>query len=166
MKARVKWTEGNHFIGETDNSHIVIMEASASKTSAGPSPMEMLLMGMGACASSDVVSILLKMRQNVDDVTVEMEPAELTASPASSQTFMSLSQSPLGAYRYLKLKKPYGYRVKYIAQLLEYLKSPPKLRSKQKSLKPLKPLIQCPQQLLLATQKIHLIQNRKIHLNN
>jgi putative redox protein len=81
MKARVKWTEGNQYIGEADDSHIVIMEASTFKTSAGPSPMEMLLMGMGACASSDVVSILLKMRQNVDDVTVEMEASRADSIP-------------------------------------------------------------------------------------
>ena len=81
MKARVKWTEGNQFIGEADDSHIVIMEASTFKTSAGPSPMEMLLMGMGACAFSDVVSILLKMRQNVDDVTVEMEASRADSIP-------------------------------------------------------------------------------------
>jgi putative redox protein len=47
-------------MGETDNGHAIIMEASASKTSAGPSPLEVLLMGMGACASSDVVSLLKK----------------------------------------------------------------------------------------------------------
>ena len=57
------------------------MEAPASKMSAGPSPMEMLLMGMGACASSDVVSILLKMRQNVNDVTVVTEASQTDSIP-------------------------------------------------------------------------------------
>ena len=73
MKARVKWIEGDQFMGVTASAHAVVMEASASESSIGPSPLEMLLLGMGACASSDVVSILQRMRQNVDDVTVEME---------------------------------------------------------------------------------------------
>ena len=73
MKVRVKWIEGDQFMGATASGHAVVMEASASESSIGPSPLEMLLLGMGACASSDVVSILQKMRQNVDDVTVVME---------------------------------------------------------------------------------------------
>ena len=43
MKANVKWIEGDQFLGKTDNGHNIIMEASASKTSTGPSSMEMLL---------------------------------------------------------------------------------------------------------------------------
>ena len=81
MKAHVKWIEGDLFMAQADSGHAIIMEASASKTNAGPSPLEMLLMGMGACASSDVVSILLKMRQNVDDVTVEMEASRADSIP-------------------------------------------------------------------------------------
>jgi len=81
MRARVKWFKGEQFMDETDSGHAIMMEASASKTSAGPSPLEMLLMGMGACASSDVVSILQKMRQNVDDVTVEIEAERADSIP-------------------------------------------------------------------------------------
>ena len=38
-------------------------------------------MGLGACVSSDVVSILQKMRQNVDDVMVEMEAERANSIP-------------------------------------------------------------------------------------
>ena len=81
MKVRVKWIEGDQFMGVTASGHAVVMEASASESSIGPSPLEMLLLGMGACASSDVVSILQKMRQNVDDVTVEMEASRADSIP-------------------------------------------------------------------------------------
>ena len=81
MKVRVKWIEGDQFLGVAAGGHAVIMEASASESSIGPSPLEMLLLGMGACASSDVVSILQKMRQNVDDVTVEMEAERADSIP-------------------------------------------------------------------------------------
>lgn len=44
----------------------------------GPRPMEMLLLGTGACSTYDVVSILKKSRQNVTacDVEVSSERAE------------------------------------------------------------------------------------------
>ena len=61
------------------------MEASASKTSPGPSQLEMFLMGMGACASSNVISILENMHQDIDDVTVEVEANGPIASLASSK---------------------------------------------------------------------------------
>lgn len=81
MKVRVKWIEGDRFMGESASGHAIVMEASASESSIGPSPMEILLLGMGACASSDVVSILQKMRQNVDDVTIEMEAERADSIP-------------------------------------------------------------------------------------
>ena len=70
-------------MGETDNGHAIIMEASASKTSAGagPSTLEMLLIGMGACASSEVVSLLQKMKHNVDSITLEMEAKQANNVP-------------------------------------------------------------------------------------
>ena len=39
----------------------------------GPSPMEMLLMGMGGCTGTDVISILKKARQKVQDCRVQIE---------------------------------------------------------------------------------------------
>ncbi len=45
---------------------------------AGPRPMEMLLLGTGACSAYDVVSILKKARQNIAgcDVEISAERAE------------------------------------------------------------------------------------------
>ena len=38
----------------------------------GASPMELPLMGVGACSAIDVVSILKKQRQQIDDYTMEV----------------------------------------------------------------------------------------------
>ncbi len=54
MNSRIKWTKNVQFMGKTDNGHAIIMEVFVSKTSTGPTPLEMLLMGMGACASSQI----------------------------------------------------------------------------------------------------------------
>jgi uncharacterized OsmC-like protein len=127
MKARVKWIEGAQFMGETDNGHAIIMEASASKTSTGPSPLEMLLMGMEAGASSDVVSILQNMHQDIDDVTLEIEAERADSIPRVFKRSNLFSLSLVGGSRSLKLKWPFSCRLKNIALLPKCSKSPPRL---------------------------------------
>ncbi|NQW00949.1 MAG: OsmC family protein [Rhodospirillales bacterium] len=81
MKARVKWIEGTRYLGTSGSGHGVVMEASAADQSIGPSPMEMLLIGMGGCTTYDVVAILQKMRLDVDDVTVDLEAERADSIP-------------------------------------------------------------------------------------
>lgn len=75
MKARVKWAGDLTFVGHSDSDHAVVMDAGkkAGGLGIGASPMEMLLMGAGGCASIDMVMILKKARQDISDVTVEIE---------------------------------------------------------------------------------------------
>lgn len=81
MKARVKWIEGTRYLGTSGTGHGVVMEASAADQSVGPSPMEMLLLGMGGCTTYDVVAILKKMRLPVEDVIVELEADRADSVP-------------------------------------------------------------------------------------
>lgn len=78
MKAVVKWTDGVQFVGESGSGHCVVMDGNGS----APSPMEMVLMGAGGCASYDVVGILQKARQNVHDCRVELSATRADAVPA------------------------------------------------------------------------------------
>ncbi len=83
MTARVKWVEGMRFIGGSGSGHGVIMDGSASpdgEISLGASPMETVLIGMGGCATYDIVHILGKMRLAFDDVSVELS-AERAPEP-------------------------------------------------------------------------------------
>ncbi len=75
MKATVKWVDNAMFIGESGSGHAVVMDGPAESGGAnlGVRPMEMLLLGMGACSSVDVVSILKKSRQAIQDCRVEIE---------------------------------------------------------------------------------------------
>ena len=84
MKARVKWVEAMRFVGGSGTGHGVIMDASATpegETTLGPSPMEMLLLGMGGCTVYDVVAILQKMRLPGEDVFVELEAERADEPP-------------------------------------------------------------------------------------
>ena len=74
MKARVKWIENVCFMGESETGHAVVLDGApdAGGRNLGMRPMEMLLIGMGACTSFDVVTILKKSRQPVTDCVAEI----------------------------------------------------------------------------------------------
>jgi len=84
MKAKVKWGGDVKFIGKSGSGHEVVMDGppGAGGKDQGPRPMEMLLLGLGACSSVDVVGVLKKSRQEVDDVEVEIEAERADAVPA------------------------------------------------------------------------------------
>ena len=67
MKARVRWLPPMGFVGESGSGHSVVMDGppESGGSDLGVRPMEMLLLGMGGCASFDVVHILKKSRQQI-----------------------------------------------------------------------------------------------------
>ena len=84
MKATVKWLDNAMFVGESGSGHSVVMDGpeSAGGRNMGIRPMEMLLLGMGGCSTFDVVSILKKSRQAVQDCKVEIEAQRADEVPA------------------------------------------------------------------------------------
>jgi putative redox protein len=75
MKARIKWVEDRTFVGESGTGHSIVLGTSYgdSERTPGPSAMELVLIGLGGCTAYDVVSILEKGREAVEDVTVELD---------------------------------------------------------------------------------------------
>jgi putative redox protein len=67
-EAKVTWVEDRRFVGRASSGHAIVVDASAEKL--GPSPMELLLIGMAGCTAYDVVDILLKKRQEVTGLQV------------------------------------------------------------------------------------------------
>lgn len=67
MQITSQWLDGLCFVASTEAGHSVVMEGSAAEGAArrGPTPMEMLLLGMAGCASADVVLIAQKQRQHI-----------------------------------------------------------------------------------------------------
>ena len=72
------------FLAEAGSGHCVLMDGPPDHggRNLGPRPMEMLLMGMGGCASFDVVSILKKSRQAVTDCVAQLEAERADEIPA------------------------------------------------------------------------------------
>ena len=84
MQARAKWVNGHRFLGNTGNGHGVIMDGSGSDDPLGrigPSPMELLLLGMAGCTGIDVIHILEKSRQPVTDCVVEIDGTRADTEP-------------------------------------------------------------------------------------
>lgn len=75
MKAKIKWIDNVAFLGETESGHAVVIDGSpqAGGRNIGPRPMEMVLIGTGACSALDVVHILKKARQPVTDCEVLLD---------------------------------------------------------------------------------------------
>jgi len=83
MKSKVNWVGGAAFVGESPGGHRIVMDGppEGGGRNLGPRPMETLLLGMGACASYDVVSILRKGRQALQDCQVEIEAERAEEEP-------------------------------------------------------------------------------------
>lgn len=70
MECKVSHVNGLNFMGKSNSGHGVVISAKASDgdETIGASPMELLLLGAGGCASVDVVMILEKGKVAFDNV--------------------------------------------------------------------------------------------------
>ena len=84
MQAIVKWVDGAMFLGESGSGHSVVMDGPPDHggRNMGVRPMEMLLIGLGGCASFDVMSILKKSRQRVTDCRTELTAVRAEGTPS------------------------------------------------------------------------------------
>ncbi len=80
--ARLQWEEGLRFVGRSGSGHSVVLDSrpAAEGPAAGPSPIELTLMGLAGCTGMDVVSILEKKRQRVERFEIEVR-GEKSAEP-------------------------------------------------------------------------------------
>ena len=84
MKAMVQWQSDVCFLAESETGHQLLLDgpAEAGGQNKGPRPMELVLLGLGGCASYDVVTILKKSRQNVEGCKVQLLADRAEATPA------------------------------------------------------------------------------------
>lgn len=83
MKVNIKWIDGVSFVGESETGHAVVLDGAPENggRNIGMRPMEMLLIGMGACTSFDVVTILKKARQPIVNCVAEIDAARADEIP-------------------------------------------------------------------------------------
>lgn len=83
MKASIQWVKDVSFVAESGSGHAVVLDGAPEYggRNIGARPMELLLMGVGGCASFDVVTILKKARQQVTDVRAELSAERADTIP-------------------------------------------------------------------------------------
>ena len=83
MKARIKLVDGMTFMAESGSGHGVVVDAApeVGGRDLGARPMELVLMGTGACSAVDVVLILRKARLPVTDCEVLVESERAPEDP-------------------------------------------------------------------------------------
>jgi putative redox protein len=83
MKATIRWSGGVSFVGRADSGHDISMDGApdAGGENKGSRPMEVVLIGMGGCTAFDVVHILRKQRQQVEDCVAEVDAERAATDP-------------------------------------------------------------------------------------
>lgn len=81
MTARIRWRgeEQINFDINSGSGHTLCADPNAV---IAAKPTELVLMGLGSCASVDVVSILQKARQDITDVVCEVSAKRADTIPA------------------------------------------------------------------------------------
>ncbi|KAI9202155.1 OsmC/Ohr family [Polychytrium aggregatum] len=81
-KTEVDWIPGTlGFIGRDERGHELQMSVRASADMPGVGPMNMLLMALGGCAAIDVISILKKQKQVVEQIRIRIDGQRGTEYP-------------------------------------------------------------------------------------
>jgi putative redox protein len=88
MKATARWKEKMVFTGLPDSGFAVQMDSDDyfGGTQQGVRPMEMIALGLAGCTGMDVLSILLKKRQKVNQFEVHVNAPR---SPEHPKVFTS-----------------------------------------------------------------------------
>jgi putative redox protein len=74
MDIQLNWISNKHFQGTNESGAFISIDASKDHGGEGngPSPMELVLMGVGGCTGMDVIDILKKMRQDVTRLIIRV----------------------------------------------------------------------------------------------
>ena len=67
--ASVKWIGEEKFVATSPSGHAISLD-SDRRSNTGPGPMELVLMALGTCTATDIVSILGKKRQKLESLEV------------------------------------------------------------------------------------------------
>ncbi|MFL6467236.1 MAG: OsmC family protein [Pyrinomonadaceae bacterium] len=84
-KATIKWAGDEMFIGVPPSGHAQVIDSKSDKRAA--SPLELLLLAVASCTAADVISILLKKRQNVADYNVVITGTRVDDHPRKFTAF-------------------------------------------------------------------------------
>jgi putative redox protein len=94
MKAIATWKHDNIFVAENEHNNAIPFDASGAHAE-GPTPMEVVLMGLCGCTAVDVRNILAKKRQPFTSLSVSAT-AEQSETPPKIFTHITLTYRVTG----------------------------------------------------------------------
>lgn len=82
-KVTTQWLNNYTFVSSNEDNQSIVMDSPSEKggDKIGPSPMEVVLMGLSACAGIDVKLILTKAKQDFSDIKVEVSADRREENP-------------------------------------------------------------------------------------
>lgn len=83
MLTEFTWKGKMVFEAKTESGHSVVMDAKpeVGGEDNGPRPMELLMVSLGGCTAMDVVSILKKMRADLESMTINIHSEQAPEHP-------------------------------------------------------------------------------------
>ena len=84
----VKWIGDQKFVATSPSGHALTVDSDRASNTA-PGPMEFVLLALGACTATDVVSILEKKRQKLESLEVICS-GERAANPPTVWTKLEI----------------------------------------------------------------------------
>ena len=79
ISAQLNWTDGMQFVARAGDGPAVVLDSSDG--GSGPSPMELVLIGVAGCTAIDVIMIMQKKRVDVIDFQVNISGARADDHP-------------------------------------------------------------------------------------
>ena len=81
--AILRLSDGLSFLATSGSGHTITLDSSSDHGGAnqGPTPMELLLLGLGGCTGMDVIAMLRKARQDVTAYEVQVEGERADTHP-------------------------------------------------------------------------------------
>ena len=101
--ATVQWIGEETFVATSPSGHAIAIDSDRASNKA-PGPMELLLLALGACTATDVVSILKKKRQKLESLEV-LCSGERAAEPPKVWTKLEVVYRLRGALEESAVKR-------------------------------------------------------------
>jgi putative redox protein len=80
--ATIQYAGDEYFIGVPPSGHAITIDVNGERSTA-TGPLELLLVALGSCTGTDVISVLHKKRQHVTDYRIEVRGERREEYPRS-----------------------------------------------------------------------------------
>jgi putative redox protein len=79
----LKWLENFNFVGKTPSNNSIVLDSwgDNDETPSAPTPMELMIIALAGCTAMDMISILRKMRKEIETFKIELDAEKANEHP-------------------------------------------------------------------------------------